>query len=69
MNKCLYCKKDISMDIEFGNPNLCIEGFDGDGFTCSKKCHENYKNKISKQMDVISKMNDKQFYNYMGGKI
>lgn len=68
MSRCLYCKKDISMDIEFGgNPHIHIEGIDGDGFTCSDKCHNTYRNKTTKELDSISNMTNTEFERYMLG--
>jgi hypothetical protein len=66
-DKCLFCKKDIGMDIEFGNPELHAEGVDGDGWTCSDECHQAYQAKISKEMEKIGDMTDEQFIRHMTG--
>ena len=67
MDRCLHCKKDISMDVEFGNSNIHAEGMDFDGFTCSKNCHIKYHQHIEEEMGAISKMFDGEFEKYMNG--
>jgi Fe-S-cluster-containing dehydrogenase component len=59
MSKCVQCKKDLGILLEFGGAKLV--NADGD-FACSDACKQKYEGERNR---VLS-MNDKEFKSWIG---